>query len=392
MWFEFGYTEISNKNSVWGAFGSYLGGVLTPLFTLVSIFFIYYSIRINNENHKIEMTYLNEQQTLLNISSLAASINDKLNEKFIINDKSIKNKKIVIYSYSDDHVNGWISWENKNNIKVKFRTISFDEMNLSLTEILKNYSFFKRKDAAFSFEYTNALMIVSHDYFNAFKITLEYINKIKDKSLKDNALMILSTKVSNIPVMNLYHLLADHVRDDKDALGTRDELRSLEDFVVISLNASNETNSFNLLCVPLLTMFLEHSFYSLLVGEKYFEYFEINNNEKINLTINSKNSVKCDVTDFFNGERQPKAVMAIRSIFAYARLTRLGGKQLFPFEIKGEYIITDENNYFSIQINKLDKAALDDLFEAKASEYKFYFRLNGTKFNLMDVDIVEINE
>ncbi|WP_311747517.1 hypothetical protein [Proteus columbae] len=377
MWFEFGYTTISNKNGEWGAFGSYLGGVLTPLFTLVSIFFIYYSIKNNNENHKIEMLYLNEQQTLLNISSLAASINDKLNGKIDFSNKLLKNKIVMVYS--EDYLDDYLSWEVKNKIKLKPKVINLYEMNTSLIKILETYSFYRRNDIDFNFKYMNILRVVSYDYFNVFKITLEYINKIENENLKDNALMLLSAKVSKNAIINLYHLLADHAKYNIDAITTSAELCSLEDFVAASLEASNNTNLYKFSCIPLLVMLLEYSFIGLIKQDKYLEVFSIKN--KVNIEINGKKSDECEISDFVGNRKSSESIDIIKQIFMYAGLIKFGG--VFPYEIKGRYI--NDGNYFNVNVNCIIKLAFEEQCKFNRLEYDFYFRLNGTDFNLEQV-------
>lgn len=72
--------SISLNNSDWGAFGSFVGGVLSPLFSLVSIIFLYLSIRKNNENHQDQLDLLKAHNRREQLVKLIDIYNSKLDE------------------------------------------------------------------------------------------------------------------------------------------------------------------------------------------------------------------------------------------------------------------------------------------------------------------------
>ncbi len=52
---------LSTLNSDWGAFGSFVGGVLSPIFSLVSVLFVIKSINENNTNNNIEIELIKKR-------------------------------------------------------------------------------------------------------------------------------------------------------------------------------------------------------------------------------------------------------------------------------------------------------------------------------------------
>lgn len=74
MYVKFDHHSISASNADWGDFGSFLGGILSPAFTLLSIYFIYLTISENNRNHQTQMEFMNHQQNTLMISELANAL------------------------------------------------------------------------------------------------------------------------------------------------------------------------------------------------------------------------------------------------------------------------------------------------------------------------------
>lgn len=71
---------ISFNNADWGSFGSFVGGVLSPLFSLVSIIFIYLSIKKNDTNHLNQLNILQEHNRREQLIKLVDIYNSKLDE------------------------------------------------------------------------------------------------------------------------------------------------------------------------------------------------------------------------------------------------------------------------------------------------------------------------
>lgn len=72
---------LSFNNSDWGAFGSFFGGVLSPLFSLISILFLYVSIRKSDKNHRAELDVFQAQSRRGQIIKLVEIYNSKLDEQ-----------------------------------------------------------------------------------------------------------------------------------------------------------------------------------------------------------------------------------------------------------------------------------------------------------------------
>ncbi|MVE38158.1 hypothetical protein D6U68_18875, partial [Vibrio cholerae] len=69
---------LSTLNSDWGAFGSFVGGVLSPIFSLVSVLFVIKSINENNTNNNIEIELIKKQDRRNYLISLIAIFNNNM--------------------------------------------------------------------------------------------------------------------------------------------------------------------------------------------------------------------------------------------------------------------------------------------------------------------------
>jgi uncharacterized membrane protein len=72
--------QLSLENSDWGAFGSFVGGVLSPIFSVVSIIFIVTSMKASETNHEKTLHNLAVEQRRTNVFKLSESFRLGLSE------------------------------------------------------------------------------------------------------------------------------------------------------------------------------------------------------------------------------------------------------------------------------------------------------------------------
>lgn len=105
-WFSMGLYQgydLSFKNEDWGAFGSFFGGVLSPLFGLISIVFLYISIQKNDNNHQIELNVLKAQNRREHLIKFIEIYTSKLDEPIENQFSNFFNKsKINVNIYNDN--------------------------------------------------------------------------------------------------------------------------------------------------------------------------------------------------------------------------------------------------------------------------------------------------
>lgn len=385
MYFKFDYQYIAKTNSAWGAFGSYLGGILTPMFTLLSIYFIYYSIKQGDRNHNREMLFLNEQQSIYNVLSLAESINNKLNEKINFSTEYLKDNSIMIYSL--DYLYDYKEWKARTNskVKVKFKHVNADEFNSSLIDVLKKYNYTKdrNRDVILNIQYINMVMVCASDYLKTFEITVNYIYNIKETGLKNNALMLLGARINDFAITELYHLITDYIREQPSGQFMRNELYSFEEFVSKSVSITDMDNPFKAPCTQLLMMYLELLFSEWLDNNgKCLNFFSIGNDGKIEIHSEQQESEYYDISDISapNNEMKPllRSVCSIFSETIIRKMGRVGNN--YPFEINVELI--DLGGRFKINVKKISQPFLMGFWGVNISECNFFFSLSGIVFNL----------
>ena len=105
-WFSMGLYqgyELSFKNEDWGAFGSFFGGVLSPLFGLISIVFLYISIQKSDKNHQTELNVLKAHNRREHLIKFIEIYTSKLDEPIKNQFSDILNKpKIDVNVYNDN--------------------------------------------------------------------------------------------------------------------------------------------------------------------------------------------------------------------------------------------------------------------------------------------------
>ncbi|WP_322529694.1 hypothetical protein [Vibrio fluvialis] len=89
---------LSLNNSDWGAFGSFVGGILSPLFGLLSVIFIYLSIMESNKNNQKQIGTIHKQERINYLLVLINSYNEKLSEKLEEQSEFFDNRLISVYA------------------------------------------------------------------------------------------------------------------------------------------------------------------------------------------------------------------------------------------------------------------------------------------------------
>jgi uncharacterized membrane protein len=66
--------ELSSENADWGAFGSYYGGLLSPIFTLLSVVILVFTFNETRKNNTLISDHLAREQRRQNIYALAEQL------------------------------------------------------------------------------------------------------------------------------------------------------------------------------------------------------------------------------------------------------------------------------------------------------------------------------
>lgn len=250
MWYRFGFAEISKSNADWGGFGSYLSGILSPLFTLVSVAFVYYSIQQNNKNHLSEMNYLTGQQIISNIESLSNAFNEKLKSEFNASHPMVSDIDIRIYADSADSADSAESTGGDGGAEAD-RSTSFSTQQLklekerkSLAKLLDDYVYFRDPSQAFHLQYLNFLSAITYDLFRTLATIVEYASKIKDEKQKEGAARIFDAITDSNKVMALMHLLADRLVESSCSRADTCELEGFFEHIV-SLSEHSDNLKFS---------------------------------------------------------------------------------------------------------------------------------------------------
>lgn len=244
MWYHFGFTEISKSNADWGAFGSYLSGILSPLFTLMSVAFVYYSIQQNNKNHLSEINYLTGQQIIGNIESMSNAFNEKLKGEFNSSHPMVSDIVISIYRESAESVGGA---EGDRSTSSSIQQFKLDKERKSLAHLLDDYVYFRDPSQAFHWQYLNFLSATTYDLFSTLVTTMEYASKIKDEKQKEGAVRIFDAITDSNKVMALMHLLADRLVESSYPRAETCELEGVFEHVV---NLSEYSDNLKFSSVP----------------------------------------------------------------------------------------------------------------------------------------------
>ncbi|MDF4975183.1 hypothetical protein P3748_16925 [Vibrio parahaemolyticus] len=153
---------LSNNNADWGSFGSFVGGVLSPLFSLCSILFLYQSIKDNDKNHNAQLNVLqrfNRREQLVKLIDIYNSkLNEPLNNQF---GKLLKDKCAMINIYTDNS-----------------EVIPFPDITVG--QFLIDFDLSKSKKKTHTEQYIDVLKSTTANVELCFCKILEQLNSIED--------------------------------------------------------------------------------------------------------------------------------------------------------------------------------------------------------------------
>ncbi|TOK18430.1 hypothetical protein CGI22_24325 [Vibrio parahaemolyticus] len=151
---------LSLNNSDWGAFGSFVGGVLSPVFGLLSVVFIYLSIMASDSNHRKEMNTIHKQERRNHLLILINTYNEKLNENLKEQASFVSGQVIMVYSDG---------------------TKSISHPTGSVRQALLDFDISRDKDKPFHDKYLEYMQAITANVGLCFYSLVEQIAEIEDE-------------------------------------------------------------------------------------------------------------------------------------------------------------------------------------------------------------------
>lgn len=386
MWYKFGVVTVSSSNSDWSSFGSYLGGILSPLFTLLSVGFIYYSVKENNSNHKTEMRYMNNQQVISMVSSLADAFNAKLDSAVNLAHPRVAEQDINIYevSESEEIPVGGAEVNEKNeegDLDVeeseadRFIFFQVPKTALKLSEFLENHLMYGDRDRDFSWQYVNLVNVLTFNVIETFGVALSYMSALGDSVQRKEAVTLFAAKTNSSTITVLMHVLADRFKYSFDQGG---DILDLECFFADAASLSNFSDDYKYSSVP----FLKRMLLKLAI-----EAFETGRNEarfkfdRECVVVVQKGEVSASLTagKILNGEVEIDGV----TINLRARLQT--PIRDFRPHVSVEY--HSKRDEYEVKIKLRDVLGLSAIMDKMLSVYVLTFTLDGLIFKLKKLKV-----
>jgi uncharacterized membrane protein len=386
MWYKFGFSQVSSQNADWSAFGSYLGGILSPMFTLVSILFIYYSIRENNRNHKTEMRYLESQQVISMVGSLADAFNAKLDSAVNLAHPLLMDVSINVYEtpQGDEGEAGEEGTEvadenNESNeeLSAELDVFQVEKTKMKLSDLLEDYMSYRDSKKLFSWQYVNLVNALTHDLVETLNVALAFCSAINEFPQRKDAVMLFNAKTNSTVVTVLFHLLADRVGY---SLSLKEDVEDVERIFASAALLSELSENFKYSSVP----FLEVLLYQLVV-----DGFR-NTSDEARFEFNRKGDA-----DVVKGDRVE--VIPVQKIFEENDLVIHGVQINLTASLRcpvRDFIPVVDVKFSSnikkyhVEIQKRDPLGLAEALGATPPLFKLTFSLEGLLFNLDELEIM----
>lgn len=100
-------SNISTKNSDWGDFGSYIGGMYSAFFAFASLCAVLYSLYLSQQNYSEQTKLLKSEQTSKEFHLILDKIKEKFTSKIYKNLNNVRVEKVDFYK----EINGLLSNE-----------------------------------------------------------------------------------------------------------------------------------------------------------------------------------------------------------------------------------------------------------------------------------------
>lgn len=360
------HTALSSLNADWGSFGSYLGGILSPLFTLASIFFIYYSMKENNKNHKTEMDFLAAQQTFSTVQAISSALNKKLATPYNFNQPAVLDAIIPIYDETaaqSSSLQDWLSGKS----------------SVSPAEILESYSYFSHHDKPFHWQYINFVTTTTFDVVATLELALEYCANIAEPSLRKDAVALFNATVSDLTLTTIFHSLSDRVGY---SFAAEQDLLDLENIFMHASLLADVSKNFKISGTPFFKKLLLHCLSNLDRDAKAI--FNINDNHDAQLIHRDSQ-------------------LAINSSILYANCETLIGTVKFnlyqilrPMPLFAPTLLADydaKNELFIVTVtpSEIVCIAAEQGLELPV-KYTLHFSLHETSFNLTRLELFLVDD
>ncbi|WP_426934931.1 hypothetical protein [Pseudomonas fulva] len=376
MWYRFGFSEISESNADWGGFGSYLSGILSPLFTLVSVAFVYYSIQQNNKNHLSEMNYLTGQQTISNIESLSNAFNEKLKSEFNSSHPAVSDMVISIYADGASGTGEDGVVEGDRSASSSTQQLKLVKESKSLAKLLDDYDYFRNPSQAFHWQYLNFLSATTYDLFSTFATIVEYASKIKDEKQKEGAVRIFDAITDSNKITALMHLLADRLVESSCSRADTCELEGVFKHII---NLSEYSDNLKFSSVPYFKQLLKELIWNGFrqLGDGSVFAFDDSSYACVLMADEQKNIRASLILDGNEAEINGHKI----SISAFLRNPFWGA------DIHVDYLHAANNYLASVEL--IDETGMLSALGRKTPVYLMTFTLVGELFKLIRVEVLE---
>lgn len=389
MWYRFGFDAVSSSNSDWGSFGSYLGGILSPLFTLVSIAFIYYSIRENSNNHKNEMRYLKSQQTISMVGALGAAFNAKLDSAVNLAHPLLAGDSISVYeecqvgeAAGDEEVvnpeSETLDVEVDVDPTAEVPVFQVEKSKMKLAELLEDYMFYRDPKRIFNWQYVNLVNALTYDVVDTLGVALDYCSAIEERLQRKEAVIMFSAETNSTKVTALLHLLADRI---KYSHAQDQDIADIEEVFASAAILADLSDNYKYSSVPFLKLLL----YKLI--EDGFR----NTSDKARFEFNREGSAT-----IVRGQSvvivPAKKVFDENDVEVDGVKIRLNGhlRTIIPdFRPSIDVSFSTRMQKYQVEIQAQDALGLSEILGVTPPLYKLTFSLVGLVFNLDELEVVD---
>lgn len=362
MYVKFDHHSISASNADWGDFGSFLGGILSPAFTLLSIYFIYLTISENNRNHQTQIEFMNHQQNTLMISELANAFNEKLNNEFGVDHPALKDQEIYVYRNDD-----------------ALPALMLDKSPKRLSTILIDYLFYEDPYKEFSHGYLNFVWFSSKSLFTTLEVILNQCADKHDKEMQRQALSIFNAKVDDSMVTALIHSIVDMSRNNDG------DLEHNETIFKNMWSLREHDQGLKYLCSPYLKLALVFLIKNSYQKDSPLEKFKISTEGKADVIFKNKIS-KISTYSIFNEMQMNGEINPIRHLMQF-------NYNEFSLKFQSHHII--ENDKFVVKFQREKTSSLEEEFashlqiDIPKKHYVMTFTITDFTFNLVSLEFCE---
>lgn len=193
---------FSHKTENWSDFGSYIGGIFSPVLSFISILYVLHTLEVNNKNHNSQMGMLQREQSTNEFKFLLEELENKINDK----------------EYYSTDVNKIRESEKFENISIKIASEFTTERKFYNTLDSKDLIDLKKRCKELTIELIEHDYIISYDLESELLLVLLERIQTSDNSMKKIFKAIFSSRFNNDQKYFMECYLAANYPDAHDNL------------------------------------------------------------------------------------------------------------------------------------------------------------------------------